>query len=142
MFKTCTGRIDLLKDSETKKLGHSFKTAYDYTRENLRVVAEDNEKVWCRRYYGEEVDFKPLDEEQLEFWKKIINKYLATNEGKAELIAEWKSKEDNGELTPEEVKDNLYQINSLCWEQAKEEFAKKYNFIPDSVSKWELKAWN
>ena len=41
----------------------------------------------------------------------------------------------------EEVKNNLYQINSLCWNQAKEEFYEVYNFVPDLVAKWELKAW-
>ena len=141
MFKTCTGRITLLKNSQTKKLGHTFETMYKYTRENLRVVADDNEKIWCRRYYNNEFDFRPLTKEELIYWKEVINKYLTTNEGKAELIAQWKSQEDNGELTAEEVKNNLYQINSLCWIQAKEEFYKVYNFIPNLVSKWELKAW-
>ena len=31
MFKTCTGRITLLKNSQTKKLGHTFETMYKYT---------------------------------------------------------------------------------------------------------------
>lgn len=141
MFKTCAGRITLLKNSQTKKLGHSFRTMYKYTRENLRIVAEDNEKIWCRRYYNNEFDFKPLAKDELRYWKEIINKYLATDEGKAELIAQWKSQEENGELTAEEVKNNLYQINSLCWTQAKEEFYEVYNFVPDLVSRWELKAW-
>ena len=41
MFKTCAGRITLLKNSQTKRLGHSVRTMYNYTRENLRIVAED-----------------------------------------------------------------------------------------------------
>lgn len=65
MFKTCAGRIILLKTSQTKKLKHSFRTLYNYTRENLRVVANDNEKIWCRRYYNNEFDFRPLTKEEL-----------------------------------------------------------------------------
>lgn len=141
MYKTCTGRV-IQQGKEIKKLNHSFDTSYKYVRENLPKIAITDRRVWCHRYYGEEVDFIPLTPGQLATWKKLIQIYISEDgEGRAELIAEYQSLGDNGELTEKEVKDYIYKIHRACWERAKDQFYSQYKFVPDSVPLWKLKAW-
>ena len=79
-----------------------------------------DQRIWCHRYYGEDVDFIPLTPGQLATWKKLISIYISKDgEGRAELIAEYQSLGDNGELTQDEVKECIYQIHRECWERAK-----------------------
>ena len=141
MFKTCTARIQELPNAQTAKLQHKFNTAYKYTRENLRKIADGHERVWCQRHYDGPVSFTPLPEQQLKEWKAAIMKYLG-NGAQAELIASWKSQEDNGEITKEEFQYKMDNILTFSWSAAKEEFYEQYHFIPDSVPIWQLKPWD
>lgn len=141
LYKTCTGRV-IQQGKEIKWLNHSFETSYKYVRENLPKMAIVDQRIWCHRYYGEDVDFIPLTPGQLATWKKLISIYISKDgEGRAELIAEYQSLGDNGELTQDEVKECIYQIHRECWERAKGQFNSQYGFVPDSVPLWKLTAW-
>lgn len=141
MFKTCTGRVQLLSDGKTKKLNHRFSTAYKYVRENLRVIANGDEHYWCERHFNSKIDFTVMPEDQLAYWNELIQQYICSDTEKANYIAEIKSQEENGELSKEEAQEYIYHASSACWEMAKAKFAERYNFIPCSVPKWQLTAW-
>lgn len=141
LYKTCTGRV-IQQENEIKRLNHSFETSYKYVRENLPKIAITERRVWCRRYYGEAVDFIPLTPGQLATWKKLISIYISEDgEGRAEVMAEYQSLGDNGELTQDEVKEHIYQLHKECWERAKDQFYAQYKFVPNSVPQWKLTAW-
>lgn len=141
MFKTCTGRVQLLPNGKTKKLNHRFSTAYKYVRENLRTIANGDEHYWCERHFNSKIDFTVMPEDQLAYWNELIQQYICDDAERANLIAEIKSQEENGELSKEEAQECIYHAYSMCWDIAKAKFAERYNFIPCSVSKWELTAW-
>lgn len=137
LFKTCAGRIQLLENSETKKLNHAFRTAYDYTRRNLREIAKGDKKIWCERRFGEERDFIPLNDEQLSTWKKLIDQAFNNEE-----IAGYKSQLENGELSMKEANSKITQATDAAWMLAKSLFEDQFGFVPVFVSNWELNAFN
>lgn len=92
--KTCANRIQKAEKSKTKILNHKFKTAYNYVCENIEKVADKDKNVWCKRFYGEDKDFIPLTEEQLKFWKVLIQKNMNSEE-----VAEAQSLYKNGEIS-------------------------------------------
>ena len=75
------------------------------------------------------------------YWNELIQQYICDDAERANLIAEIKSQEENGELSKEEAQECIYHAYSICWDIAKAKFAEKYNFIPCSVPKWQLTAW-
>ena len=138
LFVTCAGRVMQSKDKELERLQHKFSTCYQYVRRNLKIIADGSSREWCQRLYRSEIDFIPLDDEQLNFWKEVLNKTLGAEQ--SEIIAEIKSQQDQKELTDEEAEKFLSNLVSYQWARAKDIFHNKYGFEPVSVACWELNA--
>ena len=138
LYITCAGRVVQSKDLALTKLQHKFTTCYQYVRRNLKVIADGSTREWCQRFYQSEVDFIPLDDEQLKFWKEILHDTLGAEQ--SEIIAEIKSQQDQKEISDEEAEKYLFNLISYQWARAKEKFYKQYGFEPVSVARWELNA--
>lgn len=138
LYITCAGRVAQSKDPSLIKLQHKFTTCYQYVRRNLKAIADGSSREWCQRFYQSEIDFIPLDDEQLAFWKEILHNTLGAEQ--SEIIAEIKSQQDQKEITDEEAEKYLSNLISYQWSCAKNKFYKKYGFEPVSVARWELNA--
>lgn len=145
-YKTTAGRISLNHKKDLNEMHHSsFNTIYKYTRNNMKSMFITDQthgqqvgKVWCRRFYNDEVDFVLLNSSQEVYWKNLIEKYLG---GASEQMAQILSERDNGELDAEEASIQISTLISESWDKAKMEFCKMYQFIPEYVPLWEVSAF-
>ena len=147
-YKTAAGRIAQSHKTELAQMNHnSFETTYTYTRRNMKKMFVDEQthgqvsdkKVWCKRFYNSEYDFMPISEQELKYWKDLLEKYLQDKEYIDEVAAVL-SLQDAGELSSNEVRERTFSLLSMQWEKIKKEFAAKFGFVPVAVPKYELYA--